>query len=114
MPTWIQPLADLIKWVTNLPKNKLVIFLYSLVVVLLGVENYNLRQDNDRYRDRADYYSNRMDSLGEVYEKRINALEEIRAKEISANSEFWRGKFEKMEERLYKDYDEIKKLKGKR
>ena len=110
MTTWLKALFNSLKWVTNLPKQKLVTFLFSVVVALLGIQNYYLREDNIKYRGRADYLSDRMDTLRGIYEKRIQECESARVEDISTSNRQAREEIKELQDRFYKEYEEVKKL----
>lgn len=104
---------DIWRWIVSLDSKKIVIFLFSLVITLLLLENYNLRNDNNRLSDRSDARDLRNDSNKAILEKRLQDCEAEKFSIIQESNKYWAAKVAELEERLYEDYKTVKKLKRK-
>lgn len=104
---------DVWKWIVSLESKKIVIFLFSLVITLLLLENYNLRNDVTRLSDRGDARDVRSDSLKAILEKRVQDCEEEKFRIVEESNKYWAQKVAELEDRLYQDYRTVKKLKRK-
>lgn len=101
------------QWLTKQGKNQIIIFLFSFVITLLLLENYNLRNENVRLFDNHTADNNRRDSNEAIIEKRLQDCMEKRHQDLENANKYWAKKYEKLEERLYEDYKNIKKIRQK-
>jgi biopolymer transport protein ExbB/TolQ len=104
---------ELTQWITTLSDRKISIFLLSMLVTALGYSRWELQNENNRLVNRVDNLTNSRDSILSDSRKKSTEIERIRIKALEESNEYWRTKFEKMEEQMHRQYEEIKGIKSK-
>jgi hypothetical protein len=109
----IQMWIKLTQWVTTLSDRKISIFLLSMLVTALGYSRWELQNENTRLSNKVDKLTNSRDSILLDSRNKSIEIEKIRIKVLEESNNYWRTKFEKMEEQMHKQYEEIKGIKSK-
>lgn len=104
-------LFQVYQWIVALDSKKIVIFLFSLVITILLMENYNLRINNDRLDSRTVVTSNRNDSIKSILEARLQDCNDKRIQDLEKSNLYWSKKVESLESRLYDDFKATKERK---
>lgn len=103
-----------ISWFTNLDSKKALIALFAIVVTALFLQNYNLKEENDRLHSNATTVSNRNDSIKGVLQRQNQECEEEKFKIVQQTSEYWAKRYDEMEKRLYQEYKTVEEIKSKK
>lgn len=107
----VQIWINLIQWLTTLTERKLLVFLLSLLITLLSYSRWELKNENTRLAVRIDHINSANDSLLQIAENQTKRCEELRLKALEESNNYWKEKFEKMEERIHNQYKEIREIK---
>lgn len=107
----VQIWINLTQWLTTLTERKLVIFLISLLLTIISYRSWELKNENTRLALRIDHINSTNDSLLSIARNKNQECEELRLKTLEESNNYWREKFEKMEERIHNQYREIKDIK---
>src|SRR5690349_11379995 len=105
--TWI----NLVQWITNLTEKKLLIFLFSLLMSIISYSRWELKNENTRLDNRIVNINRTNDSLLSISRNQNKECEELRLKAMEESNNYWRAKFEKMEERYNNQRKEIRTIK---
>lgn len=112
------PAADLFfkiaRWFVNLDAKKAVLFLLSLIVFFLLVENYNDQQEYNRLDSAYTSNMRRFDSIRATLEKRLEDCHDKRYEDLETSSKYWSEKYDKLEKQLYEDYKTVKRIKHRK
>lgn len=110
----VQIWINLIQWLTTLTERKLLIFSVSVIMILTAYSRWELKNENTRLVARIDDITHTNDSLLSLARNQNRECEELRLKSLEESNNYWRAKFEKMEERIHNQYREIKGIKTAR
>lgn len=102
------------KWATELSRQKLIIFLFSIIISLLLWENYKQRDDYAKSDNRTNIRDNRNDSIISILNGRLQECNEKRQSDLEKSNLYWSKRYEELEKRLYEDYKTVKESKRRK
>ena len=102
---WIQ----LLQWLTTLSYKKITIVLVSILAALLGYSRYELKKENGELLTRNYNLNDSINSIIQSSNRKEIECEERRRQDIQKASEYWRARFEEIEEMLHQDFKKINK-----
>lgn len=100
-----------VQWLTSLSAQKLLLVAGVAIVSYLLYENNQLKEENGKISGSLTFSYNRSDSIISVLNSRIQQCNDERTREMQESNAYWKEKFEKLEERLYKEHQRINKIK---
>lgn len=101
------------RWITTLDAKRIAVFLLTVLVSLLLYRLYTLEQENVRINTGITILNDRHDSILGIYEQKLQECNNTRFQENKEVSEYWRKKFDELQERLYEEHQAVNKMKRK-
>jgi len=100
---------SLVQWLTTLSYKKISIFLLSLLVTLLGYSRWELKTENSELHIRVYNLTSANDSISNDSRQKVLECNQARREEAEKATNYWRERFEELEEKMYSQYRNIKK-----